>query len=556
MMESIQPASEKAIATSTTASPEAGIEQADRSDHELLSMFQHSADANAFAVLVQRHHGMVFAVAKRMLGCPHAAEDVVQATFLVLVKDVRKIRKLQSFVSWLYGVAYRISARSVRQRARTTVSTLVDQVMVTADPLEELNAQFEQEIVFDALHRLPESVRAPLVLRYLKGKTNQQVAAELNLSETAVEGRLKRGRKQLRLQLARKGVTYGLGIGILSLVQREALATVLPELVSKTLATSLGAKTTVETTFETGHGHEITRMAEQEIFKMATTKLAGITALTGIAMGVIAAGWALAGDALTPINENLGSGNEVLISSATDQTESDRPSFQELSNSPQESSPAAKMKEPADPFAIPRDGSPVIASAKPSAKRRSVDHHSIESLSENELRILESLKKPANFDFFETRMEDVLAEISDNYELKIYIDPAAQRNAETPIRELLIVKKIRNISLESALDVILDSHQLTSIIKNEMLLITSKDIAKSTATTRLYPCPSDWPITNVELMETIFDSVSPESWEKNGGHGNISPVADGVVISAPQAIHRKVNGLYSQLQRLYTEDNR
>ena len=181
------------------------------------------------------------------------------------------MQELQSFVSWLYGVAYRISARSVRQRARTTVSTLEDQVMVAADPLEKLNAQFEQEIVFDELHRLPESVRAPLVLRYLKGKTNQQVAAELNLSETAVEGRLKRGRKQLRLRLARKGVTYGLGIGLLSLVQREALATLLPELVSKTLATSLGAKTTVETTLETEHGHEITRMAEQEIFKMATT---------------------------------------------------------------------------------------------------------------------------------------------------------------------------------------------------------------------------------------------------------------------------------------------
>lgn len=555
-MESIKPASEKAIATSTTASREAGIEQADRSDHELLSMFQHSADANAFAVLVQRHHGMVFAVAKRMLRCPHAAEDVVQATFLVLAKDVHKIRKLQSFVSWLYGVAYRISARSVRQRARTTVSTLEDQVMVAADPLEKLNAQFEQEIVFDELHRLPESVRAPLVLRYLKGKTNQQVAAELNLSETAVEGRLKRGRKQLRLRLARKGVTYGLSIGLLSLVQREALATVLPELVSKTLATSLGAKTTAETTLETEHGHEITRMAEQEIFKMATTKLAGITALTGIAMGVIAAGWALAGDALTPINENLGSGNDVLISSATDQTESDRPSFQELSSSPQQSSPAINSKDPADPFATPRAGSPAIVSARLSARRRSVDHHSIESLSENELRILESLKKPVHFDFFETRMEDVLAEISDDYDLKIYIDPAAQRNAETPILEELIVAKLSDISLESALDVILDSHQLTTIIKNEMLMITSKDIAKSTATTRVYPCPSDWPIANVELMETIFDSVSPESWEENGGHGNISPIADGVVISAPQAIHRQVNGLYSQLQRLYAEENR
>ena len=104
--------------------------------------------------MVQRHHAMIFGIAKRMLGCPHTGEDIVQATFLVLARDARKIRKRHSLVSWLYGVAYRISARTARQQAKTTDSTVEDKIMIAADPLERLNARFERDTVFEELHRL------------------------------------------------------------------------------------------------------------------------------------------------------------------------------------------------------------------------------------------------------------------------------------------------------------------------------------------------------------------------------------------------------------------
>ena len=81
------------------------------SDQELLKLFQRKNHPDAFRELVVRHHGLVYGVAKRMLGCSHACEDVVQATFLVLAKDCTRIRKHKSIASWLYGVAFRISAR-------------------------------------------------------------------------------------------------------------------------------------------------------------------------------------------------------------------------------------------------------------------------------------------------------------------------------------------------------------------------------------------------------------------------------------------------------------
>ena len=50
---------------------------------------------------------MVFGVSRRLLGDLHQAEDVFQATFLVLVRRVGSIKRKRSVGSWLYGVAQR-----------------------------------------------------------------------------------------------------------------------------------------------------------------------------------------------------------------------------------------------------------------------------------------------------------------------------------------------------------------------------------------------------------------------------------------------------------------
>src|SRR5436190_1304386 len=60
-------------------------------DDELLRHFAHHRDEAAFAELVHRHGAMVQGVARRALGDYHAAEDVLQATFLLLARKARHI---------------------------------------------------------------------------------------------------------------------------------------------------------------------------------------------------------------------------------------------------------------------------------------------------------------------------------------------------------------------------------------------------------------------------------------------------------------------------------
>src|SRR5215467_14252606 len=84
----------------------------DATDRQLLDDFLGRSDPAAFAVLVRRHGRMVLNVCQRVLNNAHDAEDAFQATFLVLVRKARSIKKREAVGSWLYGVAHRVALRA------------------------------------------------------------------------------------------------------------------------------------------------------------------------------------------------------------------------------------------------------------------------------------------------------------------------------------------------------------------------------------------------------------------------------------------------------------
>jgi DNA-directed RNA polymerase specialized sigma24 family protein len=86
-------------------------------DAELLDRFRTAADEAAFETLVRRHGPLVLAACRRVLSDEADVEDAFQATFLVLVRSARSVRREGSVGSWLFGVARRVALR-VRSAAR------------------------------------------------------------------------------------------------------------------------------------------------------------------------------------------------------------------------------------------------------------------------------------------------------------------------------------------------------------------------------------------------------------------------------------------------------
>jgi RNA polymerase sigma factor (sigma-70 family) len=160
----------------------------------------------AFTALVERHGPMVLRVCRGVLRDAHDAEDAFQATFLVLARRAGSIRRRDSLESWLFGVASRVSQcaragaarrrRHERRRAERTAEAVAESTP------DDLGSMIQREV-----GRLPDRLRAAVVLCYLEGRTCEQAADRLNLPVGTIKSRLSGARARLRSRLARVG--YG-----------------------------------------------------------------------------------------------------------------------------------------------------------------------------------------------------------------------------------------------------------------------------------------------------------------------------------------------------------
>ncbi len=204
----------------TLAAPHA----AGSGDAELLARFAARRDEGAFALLVRRHGPMVLAVCRRVLRDADAADDAFQATFLVLARKAGSLARPELLGHWLYRVAVRTAGRLRARLARRQrpLRELTYEPAVT--PADDLVRRELRGVLDDAVDRLPEKYRRPVVLCYLQGLTNAEAARLLGCPAGTVVTWLARGRRRLRAELRRRGVTLPVGAAVTLLGAREALA--------------------------------------------------------------------------------------------------------------------------------------------------------------------------------------------------------------------------------------------------------------------------------------------------------------------------------------------
>jgi RNA polymerase sigma factor (sigma-70 family) len=180
---------------------------AEATDAELLARFVGRLDESAFEALLGRHGPMVLRVARRVLPSDADAEDVFQATFLLLARKAATIRKRTALACWLHGVAHRLALglrhQQTRRQARETraANTRHSGDSGAASAWRDLDG-----VLDDVLAGLPEKYRTPLVYCYLEGRTQEEVAHLLGAPLGTVRGWLARGRELLRQRLVRRGV--------------------------------------------------------------------------------------------------------------------------------------------------------------------------------------------------------------------------------------------------------------------------------------------------------------------------------------------------------------
>jgi len=217
----------------------AGAAAGGLTDADLLERFVRQRDEAAFEVLVWRHGPKVLGVCRRTLGHEQDAEDAFQATFLVLARRANSISRRQAVASWLYQVAYRAALRAkARAPKRGT-----EHVQITDLPAPEQESGLVWRdlgpVLDEEVNRLPEKYRAPFVLCYLDGMTNEEAARQLGCPKGTVLSRLSWARDRLRARLTRRGLALSAGVLSITAATNEAGAALPPALVVTVLRAAL-----------------------------------------------------------------------------------------------------------------------------------------------------------------------------------------------------------------------------------------------------------------------------------------------------------------------------
>jgi RNA polymerase sigma factor (sigma-70 family) len=153
----------------------------------------------AFNELFRRHAGRLQGALRRMVG--PAADDVLQTTFLSIVRSRGRYQRGAAFRPWLYTVAVN-AARDYLRRHRREEPRSTDEIPDTpADPTPLPDPGLTRTVEA-ALAQLPESQREAIVLHRFEGFSFREIAELLGVTETAVKVRAHRGYERLRVLLA------------------------------------------------------------------------------------------------------------------------------------------------------------------------------------------------------------------------------------------------------------------------------------------------------------------------------------------------------------------
>ena len=148
----------------------------------------------------------VWALCRRLARTEPDAEDVFQATFLVLARDAARVRKAASVGSWLYGVASRIGRKVAGEERRAPDPARLRAPVPPPDPAARTELERGPGGARRGTGPPPGRAPRPVLLCYFDGMTQDEAAAELGWTARRVKARVARGRELLRARLTRRGI--------------------------------------------------------------------------------------------------------------------------------------------------------------------------------------------------------------------------------------------------------------------------------------------------------------------------------------------------------------
>jgi hypothetical protein len=174
------------------------------------------------------------------------------------------------------------------------------------------------------------------------------------------------------------------------------------------------------------------------------------------------------------------------------------------------------------------------------------------------VKIEKALGEPTEMEFIEAPLTDVIDYLKHRHMIEIQLDNKALEESGVAT-DTQIAHKLKGISLRSALQLVLRDIELTYVIRDEVLLITSAANAETILEVRIYAVGDllhahGQPIGSrslaEQLKEVIASTVAPNTWAEVGGAGSIQywPGNESLVIGQTYAVHQELHDFFTALR--------
>jgi RNA polymerase sigma-70 factor, ECF subfamily len=165
-------------------------------------------EVEAFEAIVERHKSVVYGLCFSMLRSREDAEEASQDTFLKLFRSRDLFDASRPLQPWLLRIAGNTSRDVMRRRMaahgaiRTGDSELLMKLLEDPRSMHSDDRAATRQAVRHAIDSMKDRFREPLVLRYLNGLSNRQIADALGISVSNVKIRLARAKDVLHSRLS------------------------------------------------------------------------------------------------------------------------------------------------------------------------------------------------------------------------------------------------------------------------------------------------------------------------------------------------------------------
>ena len=226
----------------------------------------------------------------------------------------------------------------------------------------------------------------------------------------------------------------------------------------------------------------------------------------------------------------------------------------------QQGAESSETARRADPFGVEK--SVLTESSKPTAEPAAAKDEFCHCVNEKESaaakKIEQALAGPlhsSGIDVADVPLSDLLTQLQGEYQIQIQMDRTALEEAGIGT-DAPVTKNLHNISLRSALRLTFESLDLTWIIRDEVLMITTKEAANRRLVTCVYNVQglvddSD-PKSMDGLIGAVHACVAPDTWATNAGkQADIRALKPGLlVVSQTPAIHEEIDGLLAKIRKV------